>query len=188
MTRLAYTIVPSPLGDLLMWGHTDADADAGADAPRLHGLATHPRLPDPAWRHTPGAFADAAAQVDAYFAGERTTFDIPLALHDLGTPFEREVWSALLTVPFGATTTYKALAALLGRPGAARAVGRANARNPVAIIVPCHRVIGSAGALTGYAGGVDRKRRLLAHEAAVAARNGVRALSPPWAAPSPHGG
>ena len=101
----------------------------------------------------------AARQIDEYLAGERTDFDLPLA--PAGTPFELAVWERLRAIPCGDTVTYGELAAELGRPGAARAVGRANGRNPLWIIVPCHRVIGANGSLTGYAGGVDVKRALL---------------------------
>lgn len=104
----------------------------------------------------------AAAQLAEYFAGTRTVFDIPLALN--GTAFQREVWEALRTIPFGRTATYGGLARKIGRPSAVRAVGAANGANPVSIIVPCHRVIGADGSLTGYGGGMDRKRRLLEHE------------------------
>ncbi|MEJ8651246.1 methylated-DNA--[protein]-cysteine S-methyltransferase [Streptomyces sp. MS1.AVA.3] len=107
-------------------------------------------------------FALAIAQLRAYFRGELTTFDLPLALH--GTPFQRRVWAALCTIPYGETLSYGQLAARLGVPTAARAVGLANGRNPVGIIVPCHRVVGANGSLTGYGGGLDRKRRLLAFE------------------------
>ncbi|PBC86077.1 methylated-DNA-[protein]-cysteine S-methyltransferase [Streptomyces sp. 2224.1] len=107
-------------------------------------------------------FAAAIAQLRAYFRGELTTFDLPLALH--GTPFQRRVWAALGTIPYGETLSYGQLAERLGVPTAARAVGLANGRNPVGIIVPCHRVVGANGSLTGYGGGLDRKRRLLAFE------------------------
>jgi methylated-DNA-[protein]-cysteine S-methyltransferase len=103
--------------------------------------------------------ADAAAQLDAYFAGELEGFDLPLSPG--GTEFQRRVWSAVAAIPYGTTTTYSALAASLGQPSACRAVGAANGRNPLPIVVPCHRVVGSAGALTGYGGGLARKRRLL---------------------------
>ena len=101
-------------------------------------------------------------QLAAYFAGELTEFDVPLALH--GTTFQRTVWDALREIPYGETTTYGELAAAIGNPTASRAVGLANGRNPVSIIVPCHRVIGADGSLTGYGGGIDRKRALLALE------------------------
>lgn len=103
-----------------------------------------------------------AEQVDAYGQGRRTHFELPLAAP--GTPFQREVWAALVTIPPGRTMSYGELALQLGRPGAARAVGRANATNPIALVVPCHRVIGSSGALTGYAGGLELKRALLDFE------------------------
>ena len=102
-------------------------------------------------------------QLDEYFAGQRTRF--ALNLDWSGTPFQRSVWNALLTIPFGETRSYAEIAAQIGRPGAARAVGAANGRNPVSIVAPCHRVIGSTGALTGFAGGLDVKARLLALEA-----------------------
>ncbi|MFG2530483.1 methylated-DNA--[protein]-cysteine S-methyltransferase [Streptomyces sp. NPDC048516] len=107
-------------------------------------------------------FAAAIAQLRAYFRGELTTFDLPLALR--GTPFQRRVWAALGTIPYGETLSYGQLAERLGVPTAARAVGLANGRNPVGIIVPCHRVVGANGSLTGYGGGLDRKCRLLAFE------------------------
>jgi methylated-DNA-[protein]-cysteine S-methyltransferase len=104
----------------------------------------------------------AATQLAEYFAGTRTAFDLPLAPR--GTAFQRAVWDALLIIPYGETRSYGALAAQIGRPSAARAVGAANGRNPLSIVVPCHRVIGSAGALTGFAGGLPAKERLLALE------------------------
>lgn len=107
-------------------------------------------------------FGEAADQLTAYFAGTRTAFDLELRLD--GTPFQRAVWDQLRAVPYGETRTYGQLAEALGRPGAARAVGLANGRNPVGVIVPCHRVIGASGSMTGYGGGLDRKRALLAHE------------------------
>lgn len=104
-----------------------------------------------------------AAQLDDYFAGERTAFDLPLA--PLGTPFQRSVWQALLAIAYGRTASYADVARAIGQPAAVRAVGAANGRNPIAIVVPCHRVIGADGTLTGYAGGIERKRALLALEA-----------------------
>ncbi|MEN3280832.1 MAG: methylated-DNA-[protein]-cysteine S-methyltransferase [Solirubrobacteraceae bacterium] len=116
-----------------------------------------------------GAALDhAAAQLNEYLAGERTTFDLPLRAS--GNAFEQLVWAELARIPYGQTASYGEIARRIGHPGAARAVGRANGRNPIAIVVPCHRVIGSDGSLTGYAGGLDLKRALLALEAdAVAA-------------------
>ncbi len=108
----------------------------------------------------------AAEQLAEYFRGERREFAIALDLE--GTEFQRRVWSALAGIPFGATTTYGAIAEALERPAAARAVGAATGRNPAPVIVPCHRVVGASGSLTGFAGGLDAKRALLAHEAAVA--------------------
>jgi methylated-DNA-[protein]-cysteine S-methyltransferase len=107
-------------------------------------------------------FAEVVSQLEEYFAGERTEFTVPLAPR--GTAFQQVVWDALRKVPYGETVTYGELAERIGRPGAARAVGHANGHNPIGIIVPCHRVVGSTGALTGYAGGVPRKRFLLDHE------------------------
>lgn len=107
-------------------------------------------------------FASVAEQLDAYFAGDLTEFDMPLNLH--GTPFQQRVWEALQEIPYGETTTYGELAVEIGRPSASRAVGLANGRNPVSLIVPCHRVVGSTGSLTGYGGGLDRKRYLLDFE------------------------
>ncbi|MDL4816666.1 methylated-DNA--[protein]-cysteine S-methyltransferase [Actinomadura opuntiae] len=112
----------------------------------------------------PGAepFAATTEQLAAYFAGELTEFDLPLALR--GTPFQGRVWAALQEIPYGETTTYGELAVELGQPTASRAVGLANGKNPVGLIVPCHRVVGSTGSLTGYGGGLDRKRYLLDFE------------------------
>jgi methylated-DNA-[protein]-cysteine S-methyltransferase len=106
--------------------------------------------------------ADVVEQLEAYFAGSRSTFDVALDLQ--GTEFQRSVWAGLLEIPYGETISYGELARRVGRPGASRAVGLANGRNPVAIIVPCHRVIGANGTLTGYGGGLDRKVWLLDHE------------------------
>ena len=110
----------------------------------------------------PAPVADALRQLEGYFRGTRKEFTVPLDL--VGTPFQKKVWSKLLQVEYGRTTTYKALAKAAGRPGATRAVGGANHRNPVSIIVPCHRVVGSDGRLTGYGGGLWRKDWLLRHE------------------------
>ena len=108
----------------------------------------------------------AAAQLDDYFAGRRRSFDLPLDFR--GTAFQQRVWAELLKIPFGETRSYGELARNLGDPGASRAVGAANGRNPISIIAPCHRVIGANGALTGFAGGVEAKRWLLAHEREIA--------------------
>lgn len=159
-------ILPSPIGELTVTA--DADGITGlymeGDA---HALASAPPTDNP-------LLAKARDQLDAYFAGRLTEFDLPLSLK--GTPFQQRVWSRLQTIPFGRTTSYGALAATLGQPTAMRAVGLANGRNPVSIIVPCHRVIGADGSLTGYGGGIERKRWLLAHEQAVAARGDGRLI------------
>jgi methylated-DNA-[protein]-cysteine S-methyltransferase len=107
-------------------------------------------------------FDEAVRQLDEYFRGTRTAFDLPVAPQ--GTEFQRTVWAALRGIPYGETVTYGQLAATIDRPTASRAVGLANGRNPISIVIPCHRVVGSGGALTGYGGGVERKRLLLEHE------------------------
>jgi methylated-DNA-[protein]-cysteine S-methyltransferase len=111
---------------------------------------------------TDGTTSPAKRQLREYFAGHRKVFDLPLAPR--GTPFQQEVWRALRKIPFGRTSSYSAIAERIGRPKAVRAVGAANGKNPIVIVVPCHRVIGRDGSLTGYAGGVERKQRLLALE------------------------
>jgi methylated-DNA-[protein]-cysteine S-methyltransferase len=114
-------------------------------------------------RSTDPLLLEAAEQLDAYFAGQRERFDLPLSLR--GTDFQRRVWAIVASIPYGTATTYGALADALGRPTAWRAVGAANGRNPLPIVIPCHRVVGVSGALTGYGGGLERKRALLALEA-----------------------
>ena len=151
-----YDSIDSPLGPLLLTG----------DGHALTGLHMDGR-PRADWRRDRAAFAAAAEQLEAYFAGRLTEFDLPLAPR--GTPFQLAVWQALREIRYGTTISYGELAARLGRPHAGRAVGAANARNPIGVIVPCHRVIGARGALTGYGGGLERKRRLLELEAAVSA-------------------
>lgn len=125
----------------------------------------------PAWAHeaTPsaqltGVLAHAAAQIDAYAHRQRTAFDLPIGWVG-GTPFQRAVWGAVQAIPYGHTTTYRQIAMAVGRPLAVRAVGAAIGRNPLCVVIPCHRVVGGHGELTGYAGGLSRKRELLAHEA-----------------------
>ncbi|REJ18756.1 MAG: [Fe-S]-binding protein [Paenibacillaceae bacterium] len=119
-----------------------------------HGLAGD-------FRHAPDdpLLKEAAAQLAAYFRGERFRFELPTAMY--GTPFQKAVWAALAAIPYGEVRSYKAVAGAIGRPSAVRAVGGANNRNPLPIIVPCHRVVGADGSLVGYAGGLDAKRRLL---------------------------
>jgi methylated-DNA-[protein]-cysteine S-methyltransferase len=130
-----------------------------------NGALTRFHFGDPLPVHE-GDCQDVARQVAEYFRGERTDFDLPLA--PKGTAFQKSVWAELVQIPCGTTTSYGELAKKLGRPGASRAVGRANATNPIWLIVPCHRVIGSTGKLTGYAGGVDLKDKLLAWERKIA--------------------
>lgn len=119
---------------------------------------------DPTWQRDDTRFAAAREQLTEYFAGQRREFDVPVRLH--GTSFQQCVWQELTRIPHGVTITYAELARRIGRPTATRAVGAANGRNPVSIIVPCHRVIGASGELTGYGGGLDNKRRLLDLEGA----------------------
>ncbi|MGB9182917.1 MAG: methylated-DNA--[protein]-cysteine S-methyltransferase [Solirubrobacteraceae bacterium] len=161
MNSLRHHSIPSPLGPLLLV------ADA-ADQLRGVYLPNHEGAPAAIGQPGAGGVIDrATAQLGEYFAGERTAFDLPLTT--AGSPLQEQVWASLRSVSFGTTTTYGQIAGGLGLgPGAARAVGAANGRNPLSIIVPCHRVIGASGALTGYAGGMEAKRRLLTHEARVA--------------------
>jgi methylated-DNA-[protein]-cysteine S-methyltransferase len=155
MTR--YTTIDSPLGILLV-----ARDEVGITA-LLLPTGRHKAEPAPDWVRDDTAFDDIRSQLGEYFAGTRTDFDLPL--HMIGSAFQRRVWAALREIPCGETTSYGALAASIGAPGAARAVGLANGQNPVSIIVPCHRVIGANGSLTGYGGGLPAKQWLLAHEA-----------------------
>ncbi len=145
-------IVTGPLGPLRLVGD-----GAALTAIEFHarGRATAGRPDDPVLR-------EAAAQLAAYFAGRLRVFDLPLAPH--GTPFRRAVWAALQGVPWGATASYGEIARRIGRPRAVRAVGAANGANPLPIVIPCHRIVGADGSLTGYAGGLPLKARLLALE------------------------
>lgn len=156
MASLTSTVVSSPIGDILL----TADDDA------LTGLYMSPHdggpAVDPALVRGNRPLSEACDQLAAYFRGELTEFDLPLAPR--GTDFQLRVWQELSKVPFGTTISYRELAERVGNAKASRAVGLANGRNPISIIVPCHRVIGSSGKLVGYGGGVDRKRFLLAHE------------------------
>ena len=159
LSPVAYDVVDSPVGRLLLVAHDGALAG-------LY-LADHERAPLPHddWVADPAPFAEVRRQLAAYFAGELTVFDLPLHLE--GTPFQVAVWTALTEIPYGETMGYGELAARVGRPTASRAVGAANGRNPISIIVPCHRVIGANGTLTGYGWGTDVKSWLLDHERAV---------------------
>ena len=148
---MRYSTLTTPIGELLLTADDDG-ALTGVNLPNRH--------PDPAgWERDDELLADARRQLTEYFAGERTAFDLPL--RPAGAPFQRRVWEALQRIPYGETASYGELARELGHPTAARAVGAANGRNPIAIVVPCHRVIGSNGSLTGYAGGLECKRALL---------------------------
>lgn len=162
-----YSILPSPVGDLTLTSDGKALTAVYFDAPKYGPTSTD------GWIRDDALLANARRQLDEYFRGDRTTFD--LALAPSGTDFQRSVWRALTDIPFAATTSYGAIAGQIGKPSASRAVGAANGRNPISIIVPCHRVVGSGGDLTGYGGGLDRKRWLLDHEAVVLSR--VRAAS-----------
>jgi methylated-DNA-[protein]-cysteine S-methyltransferase len=147
-----YRTIDSPIGPLTLAGR----------GPVLTNLRMVDQTYEPSrshWSLDPGAFSAAVDQLDAYFAGELTDFDLELDLR--GTDFQQRVWKALLTVPYGETRSYGEIAEQIGAPGSARAVGLANGRNPIAIIVPCHRVIGANGSLTGYGGGLERKQALL---------------------------
>lgn len=158
-----YTHCRSPVGSWLLV----------SDGAALTGVypESHRAVPDVTdrWRRDDAFFAGVRDQLDAYFAGRLTSFDVPLGVP--GTAFQQRVWAALREIPAGTTTTYGALAAHLGCPSAARAVGAANGRNPISLIVPCHRVVGCSG-LTGYAGGLELKQWLLEHEATMVRRAG----------------
>jgi methylated-DNA-[protein]-cysteine S-methyltransferase len=158
---LVATRYASPLGAMLL-----AASDHGLAGIWFEGQRHGPQ--DPTWPERPAhpVLQLAVLQLGDYFAGRRTHFDLPLDL-TRGTPFQQSVWQALLAIPAGRTTSYAELGRRLGRPQAARAVGAAVGRNPVSIVVPCHRVLGTAGALTGYAGGLERKSALLRLEGAL---------------------
>jgi methylated-DNA-[protein]-cysteine S-methyltransferase len=144
---------PTPLGDLLLLG--DAHALSAIHLPGLH------RLP-PGTTENPAPFADAIVQLDEYFAGARRGFDLALEPH--GGPFDRAVWDRVARIPYGETESYGRVARDIGHPDSPRAVGASNGRNPLPIVVPCHRVVGSDGSLTGYAGGLAQKQTLLGLE------------------------
>ena len=148
-----YRYHDSPLGRLLLVGNHAGLLQVLMD---IHGK---PWRIDPLWQNADAELDEVCRQLDAYFAGKRRTFDLRLAPQ--GTAFQQAVWQALLSIPFGQTSSYSALATQIGRPNAMRAVGAANGANPIAVIIPCHRVIGRDGSLTGYAGGLTRKALLL---------------------------
>jgi methylated-DNA-[protein]-cysteine S-methyltransferase len=151
-----YREVDSPLGGILITGRGDAVTGVSF---QNHSRA---RETGPTWIKDDGHLERACQQLAEYLEGGRTTFDVPLRLD--GSPFQLAVWRALLGVPYGETTSYGVIAHRIGHPRAARAVGAANGRNPISIIVPCHRVIGADSSLTGYGWGIDRKAWLLDHE------------------------
>jgi methylated-DNA-[protein]-cysteine S-methyltransferase len=158
-----YDLTDSPVGRILLTG--DERALSGL---YLHDAGKHSAAIRPEWTRRAGLFATASGQLAEYFDGTRTEFDLPLAPH--GTQFQLAVWAELTRIPYGATVSYGAVATALGKsPVASRAVGLANGRNPISIIVPCHRVIGADGSLTGYGWGVERKEWLLRHEGVRAA-------------------
>lgn len=168
MSTTVYTRHPSALGELLLVGERAADGVVLAGC----YLPAHRRgpSPDPAWKEDPGAFAAVIAAIDAHLAGDpAATASLPVAFPG-GTSFQRRTWEALRAIAAGTTVTYGELAARVGHPGAGRAIGAAVARNPVSIVVPCHRVVGAGGSLTGYAGGLAAKRWLLAIEEEPAGR------------------
>ena len=159
MTAVSYfDCVSTPLGPMVL--ASDGDALTGA---WFDGQRHQPPIGD-AWqrRRDLPILRRAADELAAYFAAERTAFTLPLA--PAGTPFQREVWQAISTVPYGETIAYRDLAAAIGRPASIRAAAAATGRNPLSIVIPCHRIVGADGALTGYAGGIDRKRTMLALE------------------------
>jgi methylated-DNA-[protein]-cysteine S-methyltransferase len=157
-----YRTIDSPIGPLALAGR-------GRALTNLRMLNQTYEPDRSGWVRNDQAFPDAVDQLEAYFAGKRTGFDLELDL--IGSEFQRRVWQALLTIPYGETRSYGQIAEQIGAAGAARAVGLANGHNPIAIIVPCHRVIGASGSLTGYGGGLDRKRSLLEMEKTVKSGN-----------------
>jgi methylated-DNA-[protein]-cysteine S-methyltransferase len=164
-----YDLLESPVGTVFVGGSAEGihrvdflGGDREVDW-FLGRLAAEAGVPLDDVRRDPVAAAEATRQLREYFAGERTVFDLPLAPR--GTEFQRRVWMALREIPAGETRSYGQIAARLGQPTASRAVGAANGQNPLAVVVPCHRVVGANGTLTGYAGGLDRKAWLLDHEA-----------------------
>jgi methylated-DNA-[protein]-cysteine S-methyltransferase len=153
---VSYAYFDTPVGRVLVAGE--------ATRLRLIAFQQGSRIghPQPSWRHDPAPLAEAFRQLDDYFEGKRTKFTLPLHLG--GTDFQNAVWTSLQRIPYGHTITYRDLAARIGRPAAIRAAGAANGANPLPIVVPCHRVIGSNGSLTGFGGGIEAKRFLLVHE------------------------
>ena len=153
-----YAYADSPIGRLLLRSDGVALTGLYMDVPGRTARGVDEAVEDA----SAGPLPDTMRQLDEYFAGHRRAFDLPLRLH--GTDFQQRVWKVLKEIPYGATWSYGELAKRIDNPNASRAVGLANGRNPISILVPCHRVIGADGALTGYGGGLERKRWLLAHE------------------------
>ena len=168
---LHHTTMQTPIGELVLTASDTGLREIRLPLPERRAVvATVATVATVAATGHPVLVA-ACSQLDEYFRGERQTFDVALDVE--GSSFQREVWQALAEIPYGATESYGQLAERIGKPGAARAVGGANGRNPIPIIVPCHRVIGASGALTGYGGptddGIAMKRWLIRHETSVAA-------------------
>lgn len=155
-STLNYTQMESPVGPLLL------TADESGLREILFVNGRHPVRPDPSWKKDTSPFTEALRQLRSYFAGKLEIFDLPLSPQ--GTPFQLEVWRRLCEIPYGETISYGELARRIGNPNASRAVGLANGSNPIPIVIPCHRVIGSNGKLTGYGGGLPIKEKLLALE------------------------
>lgn len=152
-----YRYLTTPIGDLLLAGDDEGLSMIGFPKGKMR------RDPEADWIFNEKPFVETVRQLDEYFAGERKEFDLPL--HLSGTEFQVQVLEELQRIPYGQTTSYGAIAKKIGRPGAMRAVGAANGRNPIPIVIPCHRVIGSTGDLTGFGGGLDTKAELLRLEA-----------------------
>ena len=161
MTR-CHTVLDSPLGPLTVVVEDDHLVGLYVEQGLAKALERSATLGTPSEPEDVPLLRAVADQLAAYFRGERTAFDLPVAT--AGTPFQQRVWAALQRIPYGETWSYGRLAAEVGNPAASRAVGAANGRNPVSIVVPCHRVVGSTGRLTGYAGGLTTKEQLLTHE------------------------
>ena len=155
--QVRYTTITSPIGDLMIVGDGEVVTNLSMES---HD-DTKPTI-ESDWKRDSSAFAEVRVQLHEYFGGERDEFSVPLA--PSGTAFRMKVWATLVRIPFGATATYGEVAASIGNPAASRAVGMANHYNPIAIMIPCHRVIGASGSLTGYGGGLDRKTFLLGLE------------------------
>lgn len=165
MTR-CHTVLESPLGPLTVVVEDDHLVGLYVEQGLAKALERSATLGTPSEPENVPLLQAVADQLAAYFRGEATDFDLPVAA--AGTPFQQRVWDALRKIPYGETRSYGQVAAAIGSPTASRAVGAANGRNPVSIVVPCHRVVGSTGLLTGYSGGLTTKEQLLAHERAQA--------------------